>query len=304
FYLVQHFEANHAGRAIDAVEYIGFDEDTRTLRSHMMDNAGSNFTYTWQLDGDVLAIWFGEKGSDNFFTGTFDPDGDKVKAEYEWYLLGGAKVGGVKSTLQPTGTAFAQRIPSGAFKDGQTIHWRVRGIDTSDLAGPWSGWCDLTVDTTRPDKAPTVLSYDYPERELNGSIGKTGWFHLDANGVTDVDGFYFDLQDGASRFAKANKAGGWVDVPVTPPDFGPFTLWVYSADKAGNRSVEPKKYEFLVGRGWQPVGQCVSVHTTTLCAVHERVPPEQPTPDHRTGQFPFGRGRDLSQGLPRLRDRR
>ncbi|GAB3898755.1 hypothetical protein GCM10029964_083730 [Kibdelosporangium lantanae] len=184
-----------------------------------------------------------------------DPDGDKVKAEYEWYLLGGAKVGGVKSTLQPTGTAFAQRIPSGAFKDGQTIHWRVRGIDTSDLAGPWSGWCDLTVDTTRPDKAPTVLSYDYPERELNGSIGKTGWFHLDANGVTDVDGFYFDLQDGASRFAKANKAGGWVDVPVTPPDFGPFTLWVYSADKAGNRSVEPKKYEFLVGRGWQPVGQ-------------------------------------------------
>ncbi|GAB3896095.1 hypothetical protein GCM10029964_076960 [Kibdelosporangium lantanae] len=84
FYLVQHFEANHAGRAIDAVEYIGFDEDTRTLRSHMMDNAGSNFTYTWQLDGDVLAIWFGEKGSDNFFTGTFDPDGDSYTGGWQW----------------------------------------------------------------------------------------------------------------------------------------------------------------------------------------------------------------------------
>lgn len=84
FYLVQHFEANNNGREFTAVEYIGFDEDTRTLRSHMMDSAGSNFTYTWQLEDDVLTIWFGEKGSDNFFTGRFDPDGDTYTGSWQW----------------------------------------------------------------------------------------------------------------------------------------------------------------------------------------------------------------------------
>jgi hypothetical protein len=43
---------NNAGAApIITVEYIGFDEDTQTLRSHAMDNRGSNFAYTWEIDG-------------------------------------------------------------------------------------------------------------------------------------------------------------------------------------------------------------------------------------------------------------
>lgn len=38
FYFVQRSSAEHDGRRFSAAEYIGYDEDTRTLRSHMMDS--------------------------------------------------------------------------------------------------------------------------------------------------------------------------------------------------------------------------------------------------------------------------
>src|ERR1700760_3433332 len=51
YFLVQHIDIRHSDQAIRGIEYIGFDEDTQTLRSHYLDNNGSNFTYTWQLEG-------------------------------------------------------------------------------------------------------------------------------------------------------------------------------------------------------------------------------------------------------------
>jgi hypothetical protein len=61
FFLIQRVNAVAGGRAIKGTEYIGFDEDTHTLRSHYVDVHGSNFTYTWEIDGDTIRIWFGEK---------------------------------------------------------------------------------------------------------------------------------------------------------------------------------------------------------------------------------------------------
>jgi hypothetical protein len=98
FFLIQHVELDAFGREIKGVEYIGFDEDTGTLRSHFMDNQGSNFTYTWDLDGDELRIWFGEKGSDNFFRGTFDSSGDSYSGRWRWPEPGGG-TGGYEATL-------------------------------------------------------------------------------------------------------------------------------------------------------------------------------------------------------------
>jgi hypothetical protein len=93
FFLIQHVELNAFGREIKGVEYIGFDEETETLRSHFMDNQGSNFTYTWDLDGDELWIWFGEKDSENFFRGTFDASGDCYSGRWQWPKPGGGKAG-------------------------------------------------------------------------------------------------------------------------------------------------------------------------------------------------------------------
>lgn len=84
FFLIQHVDLTAFGRPVKGVEYIGFDEDTQTLRSHFMDNNGSNFTYTWDIVGETLRIWFGEKGSDNHFRGTFDESGSSYHGKWEW----------------------------------------------------------------------------------------------------------------------------------------------------------------------------------------------------------------------------
>lgn len=84
FFLVQRVDGEAGGRTIRGVEYIGFDEETQTLRSHYMDVHGSNFTYTWMVDGDIVRIWFGDKGSDNFFEGRFSSDRSSYSGEWKW----------------------------------------------------------------------------------------------------------------------------------------------------------------------------------------------------------------------------
>ncbi|WP_022882479.1 DUF1579 family protein [Gryllotalpicola ginsengisoli] len=84
FYLVQHVELARPGRELIGVEYIGYDEDTGTLRSHFMDNHGADFTYTWDVQGRELYTWFGQKGSDNFFHGRFSQDGDRYDGAWQW----------------------------------------------------------------------------------------------------------------------------------------------------------------------------------------------------------------------------
>jgi hypothetical protein len=43
FFLIHHFDGiTPYGRHVKGVEYVGFDEDTQTLRSHLMDIDGSN----------------------------------------------------------------------------------------------------------------------------------------------------------------------------------------------------------------------------------------------------------------------
>jgi hypothetical protein len=93
FFIIQHFDGIIYGRHIKGIEYIGFDDDTKTLRSHLMGIDGSNFTYTWDMDGNTWTIWFGEKGSDNFYTGIISKDGDTVTGGWQW------PGGGYKATL-------------------------------------------------------------------------------------------------------------------------------------------------------------------------------------------------------------
>jgi hypothetical protein len=84
FFLVQRVDGEAGGRTIRGVEYIGFDEDTQTLRSHYLDIHGSNFTYTWELDDDTVKIWFGAEGSDNLFEGRFGEEGRSYSGDWKW----------------------------------------------------------------------------------------------------------------------------------------------------------------------------------------------------------------------------
>ena len=84
FFLIQEIDARGGDRTIKGTEYIGFDGDTQTLRSHFVGTDGANFTYTWAVDDDSLHIWFGEKDSDNFFVGRFAPDDSSHHGERRW----------------------------------------------------------------------------------------------------------------------------------------------------------------------------------------------------------------------------
>ena len=94
FFFVQHFDAiTPYGSHVKGVEYVCFDEDTQTLRSHLMGINGSNFTYTWDIDGDIWTVWFGDKGSENFYQGKFSKDGNTATGRWQW-PEGKGKIGG------------------------------------------------------------------------------------------------------------------------------------------------------------------------------------------------------------------
>ena len=84
YYLVQHVELDHPGQKITGVEYIGFDEDTGTLRSHFMSSFGANFTYTWDLVDRDLYTWFGDKDAASFFHGRLSDDGTRYEGAWQW----------------------------------------------------------------------------------------------------------------------------------------------------------------------------------------------------------------------------
>lgn len=81
-------------------------------------------------------------------------------------------------------------VPAGALSDGGSYAWRVRGFDDA-ASGEWSEWCEITVDATRPDQAPTVTSADYPPSGEHGGVGLPGDFTFTADGVSDVVAFLY-----------------------------------------------------------------------------------------------------------------
>jgi hypothetical protein len=82
FFLIQHVTMTATdGDQIHGMEVIGrlrsFDGSvSEDIRSRYYGSDGSTFDYVYEMDGDTLTIWGGEKGSPAYFRGTFDPSGD------------------------------------------------------------------------------------------------------------------------------------------------------------------------------------------------------------------------------------
>ncbi|MEU8357453.1 LamG-like jellyroll fold domain-containing protein [Nonomuraea sp. NPDC048882] len=184
-----------------------------------------------------------------------DPDGLAVSVQFEWYVRFGGKKGDTTTLQKPSGSQFSITLPTGAFTNGSKIAYRARISDGLDW-GPFSQWCDVTVDQDAPDRAPHVGSATYPEDDIGGAAGRTAAFTLSANGVPDVTRFMYRLDNAPPAFANADRPGGSASVLLTPPDAGPHDLYVQSIDRAGNvGAVEfRKQYHFAVGRGTPPVG--------------------------------------------------
>ena len=82
FFLLQHVAMTDTeGNEIRGMEVIGRlrpfgGEPSEDIRSRYYGSDGSTLDYVYEMDGDTLTIWGGEKGSPAYFRGTFDAEGD------------------------------------------------------------------------------------------------------------------------------------------------------------------------------------------------------------------------------------
>jgi hypothetical protein len=84
-FLVQDIDlVSGDGQRTRGVEYIGWDAESQTLRSHYFSSSGEILEYTHDLTGDTLTIWFGGKNSPAKFVGTFDETGNRNVGAWEW----------------------------------------------------------------------------------------------------------------------------------------------------------------------------------------------------------------------------
>jgi hypothetical protein len=97
-FLVQHVELEQYRQPIKGIEVIGHlrpfgQPPSQDIHSRFYDSTGNTLDYVYELDGDTLTIWGGEKGSPAYCKGTISSDGNTITGE--WVYPGG---GGYQST--------------------------------------------------------------------------------------------------------------------------------------------------------------------------------------------------------------
>lgn len=103
FFLKQHVDLVQYGMAVKGIEIIGHEqpfgaEPSEEIKSRYFDSLGNTFDYVYELEGDILTIWAGEKGSPAFYRGEFSADGNTVTGD--WVYPGG---GGYTSAMTRAG---------------------------------------------------------------------------------------------------------------------------------------------------------------------------------------------------------
>jgi hypothetical protein len=94
FFLVQRVDLEQYGQRVKGIEIIGHErpfgaEPSQDIKSRFYDNSGNTLDYVYELEGDTLTIWGGERGSPAYFKGTFSDDGDTVSGGWVYPDDGG-----------------------------------------------------------------------------------------------------------------------------------------------------------------------------------------------------------------------
>lgn len=92
YFLIQRGDLDHGGHKIRMTELIGrerkFGEEPGTeLKSRAYTTDGDTLDYVYELEGEVLTIWGGFKGSPGYFRGSFSADGNQLVGD--WVYPGG-----------------------------------------------------------------------------------------------------------------------------------------------------------------------------------------------------------------------
>lgn len=99
FFLIQHVDLEQYGQNVKGIEIIGHErqfgaEPSEDIKSRFYDSMGNTLDYVYELAGDTLTIWGGEKGSPAYFKGKFSENGRTLSGA--WVYPGG---GGYDSTM-------------------------------------------------------------------------------------------------------------------------------------------------------------------------------------------------------------
>lgn len=89
FFLAQHVDLDHDGHEVRGLEIIGRErsfgaEPSEEIKSRFYSSEGETLDYVYELDGDTLMIWAGEKGSPAYCRGRFSEDGDSLSGSWIW----------------------------------------------------------------------------------------------------------------------------------------------------------------------------------------------------------------------------
>ncbi|WP_352231689.1 LamG domain-containing protein [Nocardiopsis sp. ATB16-24] len=184
--------------------------------------------------------------------------GQKLKVRFAWWAEGeGAPLGQSDSTFADVGywpNGSERSVTVSGLPERQLLGYRATAND--EIAwGPWSSWCWIEIDTTKPDTGPTVTSTDYPsDEELHGSVGRTGDFTFANNGVEEAVSYHYSLNDlTCTTEVQLDEPGASATIPLTPRRRGANMIYARTVDAYGNSSPCELAYYFLVAPPSGPV---------------------------------------------------
>jgi hypothetical protein len=89
FFLIQHVDLGPEARGMEVIGHERFlgQEPSADIKSRFYSHTGDTLDYVYELEGDTLTIWFGERGSPAYYEGTFSQGGDVLTGA--WHYPGG-----------------------------------------------------------------------------------------------------------------------------------------------------------------------------------------------------------------------
>jgi hypothetical protein len=95
FFLIQHVDLTQGKNKIKGMELIGHEwtfgsESGTDIKSRFYSYLdGMTLDYVYEVEGDTLTIWGGEKGSPAYYKGTFSQDGNTLSGGWVYPDGGG-----------------------------------------------------------------------------------------------------------------------------------------------------------------------------------------------------------------------
>jgi hypothetical protein len=79
-FLLQHVDFGDS----KGIEIIGFDEESKSLRSHYFDGSGKILEYTYELHGDTLTVAINMPRANGQFIAKFSDDDNTYTGSWDW----------------------------------------------------------------------------------------------------------------------------------------------------------------------------------------------------------------------------